>query len=58
MGETPEDNDSLTNVKVVSLLKHLSNFWRALNIPLINCQVILILTWSENYVLADIATRD
>ena len=34
-------------------LKHLSNFWRSLYIPLINCQVELILTWSKNCVLAD-----
>ena len=25
-------------------LKYLSNFWRSLNIPLINCEVELILT--------------
>ena len=46
VGETPEYNDSLTNIKVVILLKHLSNFCRGLNIPLINCEVELILTWS------------
>ena len=40
------------NAKVVILLKHLSNFWRSLNIPLINCEVELILTWSKNCVLA------
>ena len=34
--------------------KHLSNFWRSLNIPLVNCEVELILTWSKNCVLADI----
>ena len=39
--------------KVVIPLKHLSNFWRSLNIPLINCEVELILTWSKNCVLAD-----
>ena len=32
-------------------LKHLSNFWRALEMPLINCEVELILTWSENCVI-------
>ena len=45
VGETPEDNDSLTGAKDVIPLKHLSNFWRSLNIPLINCEVELILTW-------------
>ena len=43
--------------EVVILLKHLSNFWRSLNIPLINCEVELILTWSKNCVLADMTAR-
>ena len=43
VGKT-EDNDSSTGAKVVISLKHLSNFWRSLNIPLINCEVELILT--------------
>ena len=32
-------------------LKYLSNFWRALEMPLINCEVNLILTWSSECVL-------
>ena len=40
--------------KVVIPLKHLSNFWRSLNIPLINSEVELILTWSKNCGLADL----
>ena len=51
IGKTTENNDSLTDVKVVILLKHLGNFWRALNILLINCKVELILTWSNKCVL-------
>ena len=39
-------------------LKHLSNVWRSLNIPLINCEVELILTWFKNCVLIDKLTRD
>ena len=39
-------------------LKYLSNFWRTLNMPLINCEINLILTWSENCVLTSKATRD
>ena len=34
--------------EVVIPLKHLSNFWRSLNISLINCEVELILTSSKN----------
>ena len=29
-------------------LKYLSNFWRTLEIYLTNCEINLILTWSEN----------
>ena len=43
--------------EVVIPLKHLSNFWRSLNIPLINCEVELILTWSKNPVLAYMTVR-
>ena len=33
-------------------LKYLSNFWRTLEMPLINCEVNLILTWSSTCLLA------
>ena len=39
-------------------LKYLSNFWRSSNIPLINCELELILTWSKKCVLADITEED
>ena len=38
-------------------LEHLSNFWRTLNIPLINCEIELILTCSKNCALADMTVR-
>ena len=43
--------------EIVIPLKYLSNFWRSLDIPLINCEVELILTWSKNCVLADMTVR-
>ena len=57
VGKTPQNNDSLTNAEVVILLKYLSNFWRSLDIPSINCEVELILTWSKNCVLADMSVN-
>ena len=39
-----QNNLIKNNAKIVIPLKHLSNFWRNLNIPLINCEVELILT--------------
>ena len=40
-------------------LKYLSNFWRTLEMPLINCEVNLILTWSTNCIIiyTDIANK-
>ena len=38
-------------------LKYLSNFWRTLNKPLINCEVELVLTWSKKCVLDDMKVR-
>ena len=32
-------------------LKYLSNFWRTLEMPLINCEVNLILKWSSTCVI-------
>ena len=39
-------------------LKHLSNFYKTLDIPLINCEINLILTWRKKCVIASKATRD
>ena len=53
-----EGNNTEKEVEIVVPLKYLSNFWRTLNMPLINCEINLILTWSENCVLTSKATRD
>ena len=46
-GKTPAAGNT-KDVKIAMPLKYLSNFWRTLEIPLINCEINLILTWSEN----------
>ena len=38
-------------VKIAVRLKYFSNFWRSLEMPLINCEVELSLKWIENCVL-------
>ena len=43
-GEAGCDTNKVGKNEVVNSLKHLSNFWRHLNIPLIHCEVELILT--------------
>ena len=40
------------NVKVVVPLKYLSNFFRSLEMPLINCEIKLNLTWKKECVLS------
>ena len=40
------------SVKVVVPLKYLSNFFRSLEMPLINCKIKLNLTWKKEYVLS------
>ena len=45
------ENDDTKEVKIS--LKYLSNFWRALEMPLINCEINLILTWSMNCFIVD-----
>ena len=37
--------------EIVVSLKYLSNFWRTLEMPLINCKLELILDWSANCVI-------
>ena len=48
-GQTGDDGTK--DVEIMVPLKYLSNFWRTLEMPLINCEVNLILTWSSTCVL-------
>ena len=40
----------LKNATIAVSLKHLSNFWRSLKMPLINCKVELKIKWTKNCV--------
>ena len=48
-GQTGDDGTK--DVEIMVPLKYLSNFWRTLEMPLINCEVDLILTWSSTCVI-------
>ena len=50
-GSTPAGGNT-KDVKIIVPLKYLSNFWRTLEMPLINCEVNLILTWSKDCVIS------
>ena len=45
-------------VELTIPLKYLGNFWRALNIPLISCEVSLELKWNKNCVITSLEQRD
>ena len=46
-----EDNGRKNGVKIAVPIKYLSNFWRSLEMSLINCKVELSLNWIERCVL-------
>ena len=50
--KTP-NNGNDKDVEIMVPLKYLSNFWRTLEMPLINCEVSLILTWSPSCVITN-----
>ena len=45
-------NSSVKDVKIFVPLKYFSNFWRSLEMPLINCKVFLELSWIEDCILS------
>ena len=45
-------------VEIAIPLKYLGNFWRSLDITLINCEITLILSWYKEYVLVGKALRN
>ena len=49
------DNGVFKNVKIAVPLKHLSNFWRSLQMPLINCKIHPELDWTKVCVMSAIA---
>ena len=48
-----DGNIAKRSVKVVVPLKYLSNFFRSLEMPLINCKIKLNLTWKKECVLSN-----
>ena len=51
-GKTNADRNT-KNVEIIVPLNYLSNFWRTLEIPLINCEVNLLLIWSRDSVITN-----
>ena len=55
-GQTADNNNNgniagRVDVEIMVPLKYLKNFWRTLQMPLITCEIELILTWSKGCVI-------
>ena len=45
------------NIELAIPLNYLGNFWRALNIPIISCEVSLELKWNKNCIITSLEQR-
>ena len=57
-GKLEGNNTEKENVEIIVPLKYLRNFLRTLDMPLINCELSLTLTWIEKCVIKSKATRE
>ena len=55
-GRTPAGSNE-KDIAIMVPLKYLSNFWRTLEMPLINCEVSLILTWLSTCVITNFTSE-
>ena len=53
-----EDNNTEKEIEIFVPLKHLNNCQKALDRPLIYCEIKLILAWSKSCVITSKAKRD
>ena len=51
------NKNGTNDIELATPLKYLGNFWRALNIPLIICEVSLELKWNKNCVITSLERR-
>ena len=54
IGSMPNNNDILDG-KILLPSKYLSNFWRSLDLPFINCEIEIDLTWSKECIVSEIS---
>ena len=52
------NKNGMQEVELIMPLKYLGNFWRAVNIPLISCEVSLELKWDKNCIITSLEQRD
>ena len=47
-------DNNVNNVKLVVPLKYISNFFRSLEMPLVNCKIDLELTWNKDCMISSV----
>ena len=57
IGSLDAGEDEKEDVTIAIPLKYLGNFWRSLDIPLINCEITLILSWYKECILVGRGSR-
>ena len=57
-GSLDAGEDEKDDVEIAIPLKYLGNFWRSLDIPLINCEITLVLSWYKECVLVGRGLRN
>ena len=50
------DDNNVNNLKLVVPLKYVSNFFRSLEMPLVNCKIDLELTWNKDCMISSVDT--
>ena len=56
-GDYDANKEGTKKVEIAVPLKHLSNFWKTLDIPLISCEVSLGLSWPANCVITSLEKK-
>ena len=49
------NNNNVLEAEVVVPLKYLGNFWRSVDLPLINFEIKLDLSWSKEHIISEIS---
>ena len=47
-------NNNILDTEAFVPLKYLSNIWRSIVLPLINCEMEIDLSWSKEYIICEI----
>ena len=53
--KSTQNNNIISEQEVVGPLKYVSNFWRSPDLPLIDCEIEIDLSWSKKCMIPEIS---